>query len=127
MDDYIKQFGNIVRLIRNEEREGLIRTRTNGALAARGEVIIFLDAHCEVNHNWLPPLLAPIKYNKKIMTVPIIDGIDMKTWEYRSVYGNPNLHFRGIFEWGLLYKETQIPEKEKKLRLKNSQPFRFYL
>lgn len=31
------------------------------------------------------------------MTVPIIDGIDHKTFEYRPVYGE-NQHFRGIFE-----------------------------
>ena len=49
-----------VRLVRNEEREGLIRSRNNGAIAAHGEVVVFLDAHCEVNDNWLPPLLAPI-------------------------------------------------------------------
>ena len=49
-----------VRLVRNSEREGLIRSRNNGAVAARGEVVIFLDAHCEVGYNWLPPLLAPI-------------------------------------------------------------------
>jgi hypothetical protein len=49
-----------VRIVRNAEREGLIRSRNNGAIAARGEVVIFLDAHCEVGYNWLPPLLAPI-------------------------------------------------------------------
>lgn len=53
-----------VRLVRNKEREGLIRARNNGAIAARGEVVIFLDAHCEVNENWLPPLLAPIHANR---------------------------------------------------------------
>jgi len=54
------------------------------------------------------------------MTVPVIDGIDMNTWEYRRVYGDADRHFRGIFEWGLLYKETELPEKERKSRKHNS-------
>ena len=40
------------------------RSRNNGAIAATGEVVIFLDAHCEVGYNWLPPLLAPIHANR---------------------------------------------------------------
>ena len=41
--------------------------------------------------------------NYTTMTVPIIDGIDHETFEYRSVYQD-HQHFRGIFEWGMLYK-----------------------
>ena len=37
------------------------------------------------------------------MTVPIIDGVDHETFEYRPVYQG-DTHFRGIFEWGMLYK-----------------------
>ena len=58
------------------------------------------------------------------MTVPVIDGIDMNTWEYRRVYGEANRHFRGIFEWGLLYKETSLPDRERKHRQQDSEPFR---
>lgn len=59
------------------------------------------------------------------MTVPVIDGIDSNTWEYRSVYGQSDRHFSGIFEWGLLYKETAITAKEKNSRAKSSMPFRY--
>lgn len=58
------------------------------------------------------------------MTVPVIDGIDMNTWEYRRVYGDADKHFRGIFEWGLLYKETELTEREKRQRKHGSEPFR---
>lgn len=64
LDRYIEQFNGKVRLVRNNEREGLIRTRSIGAQHAVGDVVIFLDAHCEVNINWLPPLLAPIRRNR---------------------------------------------------------------
>ncbi|EYC21686.1 hypothetical protein Y032_0019g3959 [Ancylostoma ceylanicum] len=124
LEKYIKRFNGKVRLVRTDDREGLIRARTIGAKHATADVIIFLDAHCEVNTNWLPPLLAPIKHNRRVMTVPVIDGIDANTWEYRSVYGQADRHFSGIFEWGLLYKETAISAKERDSRAHNSMPFR---
>lgn len=111
----IRKYGGTVRLIRNTEREGLIRTRSRGAREARGEVIVFLDAHCEVNTNWLPPLLAPIYRDRKTMTVPFIDGIDNNHFEYKPVYGRDQLN-RGIFEWGMLYKENDVPMRERARR-----------
>lgn len=97
-----------VRLVRNKERSGLIRSRARGATEAHGEVIVFLDAHCEVNINWLVPLLAPIAADPKTMTVPIIDGIDHDHFEYRPVYSRADQHFKGIWEWGMLYKEIEV-------------------
>lgn len=123
LDNYIERFDGKVRLIRNTEREGLIRTRSRGAREAKGEVIVFLDAHCEVNKNWLPPLLAPIYRDRTVLTVPVIDGIDHKTFEYRPVYGDDR-HFRGIFEWGMLYKENEVPQRELATREHNSEPYK---
>ncbi|XP_015188126.1 PREDICTED: N-acetylgalactosaminyltransferase 7 [Polistes dominula] len=123
LESYIEQWKGKVRLIRNTERQGLIRTRSRGAREATGEVIVFLDAHCEVNVNWLPPLLAPIALNSNVMTVPVIDGIDHKNFAYRPVYQAGHL-YRGIFEWGMLYKENELPKREAKTRPHDSMPYK---
>ncbi|CAG0924423.1 unnamed protein product [Notodromas monacha] len=122
LENYIARFNGKVRLLRNDKREGLIRTRSKGAEYARGEVVLFLDAHCEVNSNWLPPLLAPIRRDPTVMTVPVIDGIDHETFEYRPVYQGKSLS-RGIFEWGMLYKETDVPTQEARRHEYVSEPF----
>lgn len=61
LEEYMVQIPK-VRILRTKKREGLIRTRLLGAAAAKGEVITFLDSHCEANVNWLPPLMG--KRNK---------------------------------------------------------------
>ena len=42
----------VVKIVRTSERSGLIRARLAGAKAATGEVIVFLDSHCEANVDW---------------------------------------------------------------------------
>ena len=97
-DELKKPYYAKVKLVRNQEREGLIRARNNGAVAATGEVVVFLDAHCEVTYNWLPPLLAPIHEDRTTLSVPVIDGIDWNDFSIHPVYAKGS-HSRGLFEW----------------------------
>ncbi|CAF0779155.1 unnamed protein product [Adineta steineri] len=121
LEDYIKRWNGLVKLYRTGERVGLIEARTLGAQKSTGDVIVILDAHCECVINWLPPLLTRIALNRKALAVPIVDGLEWKTLEHTNIYGSSL--FRGIWEWGFLYKETQVPDQELYKRKYTSEPY----
>ena len=73
-----------VKLVRLKNRLGLIRARLNGARAATGDVLVFLDAHCEATAGWLEPLLARIEEERTAVLVPIIDVIEANTLAYET-------------------------------------------
>ncbi|PWA29726.1 hypothetical protein CCH79_00007855 [Gambusia affinis] len=50
-----------VRCLRNSRREGLIRSRVRGANTASATILTFLDSHCEVNADWLQPMIQRVK------------------------------------------------------------------
>ena len=110
MEKYIERFKGKVKIVRNSKQEGLVRARVIGAEHAVGDVIVILDAHCECVTNWLPPLLARIVADRRTVACPIVDGLDWNTLEHTDMYGHSLK--RGIFEWGFLYKEMDVPQKE---------------
>lgn len=61
MDKYIERFGGIVKIERSKERLGLIRAKLLGGKVAVGEIIVFLDSHCEVNQGWLVLCILHVK------------------------------------------------------------------
>lgn len=64
LENYVRTLEVPVRILRMEQRSGLIRARLRGAAATKGQVITFLDAHCECTVGWLEPLLARIKEDR---------------------------------------------------------------
>lgn len=101
---YLRNLPSKIIIFRTGKREGLIRARMHGARQATGEVLVFLDSHCEVNVHWLEPLLARIAEDRTAVVCPIIDIINADTFSYTS---SPLV--RGGFNWGLHFKWDSIP------------------
>lgn len=87
-------------VLRTEKRSGLIRARLLGAEHVTGEVITFLDAHCECTEGWLEPLLARIVQNRRTVVCPIIDVISDETFEYITASDST----WGGFNWKLNFR-----------------------
>ncbi|KAL7012321.1 hypothetical protein ACKWTF_014770 [Chironomus riparius] len=117
LEDYVlDNFPNTTIRIKNLlERKGLIVTRLEGAEIATGEVLVFFDSHTEVNVNWLPPLLTPIKANRRLATNPTIDYFSPETFK---VDGAPHYSDRGAFDWELIWHQLsrKVPDGYNKLK-----------
>lgn len=146
--DYISNLER-VRLIRTKKREGLVRARLIGATYATGEVLTFLDCHCECVPGWIEPLLercrlaaslfqplqvknwsepsfflvgSRIGENSSTIVCPVIDTIDWNNFEYYMQTDEPMI---GGFDWRLTFQWHSVPERERKRRKTRIDPIRW--
>ncbi|KAK6327859.1 hypothetical protein J4Q44_G00035050 [Coregonus suidteri] len=112
LENYISSLKK-VHLIRARKREGLVRARLLGASIATGDVLTFLDCHCECHKGWLEPLLDRIKEEPSAVVCPVIDVIDWNTFQYLGNPGEPQI---GGFDWRLVFTWHSVPEYEQKRR-----------
>ncbi|XP_041040516.1 polypeptide N-acetylgalactosaminyltransferase 12 [Carcharodon carcharias] len=112
LEDYVASLRK-VRLIRARKREGLVRARLLGASIATGDVLTFLDCHCECHIGWLEPLLERILEEETAVVCPVIDVIDWNTFEFLGNSGEPQI---GGFDWRLVFTWHIVPDHERKRR-----------
>ncbi|XP_060938108.1 polypeptide N-acetylgalactosaminyltransferase 16 [Limanda limanda] len=109
-----------VHCLRNGRREGLIRSRVRGANTASASILTFLDSHCEVNADWLQPMIQRVKEDHTRVVSPIIDVISLDNFAYLAASAD----LRGGFDWSLHFKWEQIPIEQKMARSDPTQAIR---
>lgn len=120
LEDYVKTLPVRTTIIRSVERVGLIKARVLGAENANGEVLTFLDAHCECTIGWLESLLDRIADNPTRVVCPVIDIISDETFAYVKSF---ELHW-GALNWQLHFRWYTLSGSELMKRKKDIiQPF----
>ncbi|XP_063049321.1 polypeptide N-acetylgalactosaminyltransferase 18 [Engraulis encrasicolus] len=71
----------LVKLVRHDKQEGLIRSRVSGWRYASAPVVALLDAHVEFNTGWAEPILARIQGDRTRVISPSFDNIKFDTLE----------------------------------------------
>ncbi|CAL1534092.1 unnamed protein product [Lymnaea stagnalis] len=117
LDTYLKSYPK-VKLFHSEERLGLIRARMYGAKQATGQVLLFLDSHCEVTTGWLEPLLAAVKTDPHTVSVPVMDIINADSFFYEA-----SDLVRGGFNWGMHYQWDPLPPDLTKKIFEKPEPY----
>lgn len=100
LDDYVASLPVHTVVLRQLHREGLVPARLMGARYATGEILTFLDAHCECTIGWLEPLLARVKENPKKVVCPVIDIVSDDNFGYVKSF---EVHW-GAFNWQLHFR-----------------------
>ncbi|KAK0417681.1 hypothetical protein QR680_013147 [Steinernema hermaphroditum] len=124
--DRLQEYGSIagwdmalLRLYRSERREGLIRAKVLAARLASGDVLVFLDSHCEVTAGWLHPLLSGIQEDERRVMLPLVDLIHPNTFEYTKA-----MVAHGGFDWSLSFQWEYFPWSYFDVPENNVQPYK---
>jgi len=89
-----------IKVLRNKEKEGLIRSKIIGGNFASGNFIFFLDGHCRIQPNSLELLLQrQAKGNYRTIVCPRVADVNGDTWEMKT-----NIGSKMIFQWNFNFR-----------------------
>jgi len=92
-----EEYKGLVKYIHNDERIGLIKSRTIGANMATGDIIVFFDCHVKPKKNWESPIIQRINENYRHVVVPAIPILDGDKWEQKGTA----VGFKMMMDWSL--------------------------
>ncbi|KAL4237267.1 Polypeptide N-acetylgalactosaminyltransferase 14 [Mactra antiquata] len=92
-----------VKVFRNQNYEGLIKSFNIGGEVAQGPVLTFLQPNCIVNVGWLQPLADRLSSVPLAVVTPVLDKFHT-IGGYSSTEGN----MKGGFDWSLVFKWDTI-------------------
>ncbi|KAG4073580.1 hypothetical protein HA402_000804 [Bradysia odoriphaga] len=108
LENYVKALPIPTFVLRAANRSGVTGARLLGAGRTTGQVITFLDSHCECTDGWLEPLLTRIVLDRTTVVCPTIDVISDETFEYITALSQT----WGGFNWQLNFRWYEIPTRE---------------
>ncbi|XP_065053024.1 polypeptide N-acetylgalactosaminyltransferase 13-like [Rhopilema esculentum] len=117
------QVRNKIKVVRNKQRDGLVRSRLRGAAMSNGEVLTFLDSHCEATDGWIEPLLQRIKEDRNNVVCPVIEVIDAVDFSYKGSTLKAVTQV-GSFTWDLFFTWKELSPEERSQRKDETEPLR---
>lgn len=110
--DQLRALHPKIRIHRNEERQGLIRSKVIGASLVSSPVLFFMEPHCIVARQWLEPLLESLgrSSSHSLLVMPALDIIPENNF---NAYRSANHHIGG-FDWSLTFNWMQLIEQRNK-------------
>lgn len=109
--DELKALHPKIAIHRNEERQGLIRSKIIGSGMVKSPVIFFMEPHCVVSYEWLEPILSHMMHSpKSTVVMPVIDVIPEDDFDK---YVPANIQVGG-FDWSLTFNWMVSPAKRDK-------------
>jgi len=86
-------------IIRHTERQGLIRSKKEGAAIAKAPILLFWEPHVIAQNGWLEPLIAHVEQHPNAVAMPSLD-----VWKSDGVFQKATIgYYRFEWNFNLMY------------------------